>query len=90
MSRAPMIDIPAAPDSVTLSPVPALTAPEAVEWYRNMLGVGVTPRYLKTVTEAGQLRCQIVAGRRQYSTAELYRFIVTRPGHTAAKKERTA
>lgn len=70
-----------------LSPVPALTAAEAVEWYRSALGVTVTPRYLKTMTEASHLRCQIVAGRRQYSTAELYRFIVTRPSHTAAKKE---
>ena len=91
VSRMPTdIDIPAPPIGVELSPVPALVAVKAVEWYRNTLCVNVTTRYLKSATEAGDLRCQIIAGRRRYSTAELYRFIVTRPSHTAAKKEHTS
>ncbi|MFV9634854.1 hypothetical protein [Mycobacterium neumannii] len=91
LSRTPIaMDIPAPPIGVQLSPVANKTATEAVEWYRSTLSVSVTTRYLKSATEAGELRCQIIAGKRRYSTAELYRFIVTRPSHTAAKKEHTA
>ncbi|PBA12767.1 hypothetical protein CKJ69_22300 [Mycobacterium avium] len=65
-----------------MSPVPDKTAAEAVEWYAS-IGVPVTERWIKTVTDRKELMCRIVAGRRMYSTTELWRFIVTRPTRTA-------
>lgn len=84
------VEVPAPPLNVVLSPVPNLTAAQAVEWCRSELELCITARYLKSATDSGQLRCQIVAGRRMYSTRELFRFIVTRPPHTAAKRKATA
>jgi hypothetical protein len=78
--------VPEPPGELELSPVPNKSAAQAVEWYRDRLDLEVTPRYLKAATDAGELRCQIVARRRMYSTAELYRFVVTRPGHTTGKR----
>jgi hypothetical protein len=81
---------------VVLSPVPDKTVAGAVEWYRE-IGVPVTERWIKTVTDRRELMCRIVAGRRTYSTQELWRFIVTRPTRTAGaarytnnKESRTA
>jgi hypothetical protein len=80
------VEVPApAPDppaSLPLSPVPDKTVAEAVMWYAG-IGVPVTERWIKTVTDRRELMCRIVAGRRMYSTAELWRFIVTRPTRTA-------
>ncbi|OBI89271.1 hypothetical protein A9X01_13910 [Mycobacterium asiaticum] len=65
-----------------MSVVPDKTVADAVEWYRG-IDVEVTERWLKTVTDRDELTCRIIAGRRMYSTAELWRFIVTRPTRTA-------
>jgi hypothetical protein len=67
---------------LSVSPVPDKTVADAVAWYRG-IGVEVTERWLKSVTDRKELMCRIVAGRRMYSTEELWRFIVTRPTRTA-------
>lgn len=76
------VRIPAPPASLAVSPVPDKTVGDAVAWY-HAIGVEVTERWLKAVTDRKELMCRIVAGRRMYSTAELWRFIVTRPSRTA-------
>ena len=87
MARTPMrFDIPDPPPDWELSNWPGNDIDEAVEWYKKRNIKKVTKRYLKTNTDSGELKCQIVAGRRMYSTAELWRFIVTRPSHTAGKR----
>ena len=87
MARTPMtFNIPNPPPDVALSPVANKTADSAVDWLRSVLDIHVTTRYIKTQTEAGELRCQIVAGKRLYSTAELYKFILSRPGQTKGSK----
>jgi len=74
--------VPEPPASLNVSPVPDKTVADAVAWYAA-IGVPVTERWIKTVTDRRELACRIVAGRRMYSTAELWRFIVTRPTRTA-------
>jgi hypothetical protein len=76
------VRIPEPPASLNVSPVPDKTVADAVAWYAG-IGVEVTERWLKTVTDRKELTCRIIAGRRMYSTAELWRFIVTRPTRTA-------
>jgi hypothetical protein len=76
------VQVPAPPPGLALSPVPDKTVKHAVDWYAD-IGVPVTARWLKTVTDRRELACRIVAGRRMYSTAELWRFITTRPTRTA-------
>jgi hypothetical protein len=76
------VHVPEPPASLTVSPVPDKTVTDAVAWYRG-IGVEVTERWLKTVTDRKELTCRIVAGKRMYSTVELWRFIVTRPTRTA-------
>jgi len=67
---------------LSLSPVPDKNVNDAVDWY-SRIGVQVSQRWLKSVTDRKELVCRIVAGRRYYSTEELWRFIVTRPTRTA-------
>ncbi len=74
--------VPDPPASLVLSSVPDKTVSDAVEWYAA-IGVPVTERWIKTVTDRRELACRIVAGRRMYTTAELWRFIVSRPSRTA-------
>jgi hypothetical protein len=74
--------VPDPPATLNVSPVPDKTVSDAVSWYAG-IGVPVTERWIKTVTDRRELMCRIVAGRRMYSTAELWRFIVTRPTRTA-------
>jgi hypothetical protein len=74
--------VPEPPASLEVSPIPDKTVAGAVAWYEG-IGVEVTERWLKTVTDRKELICRIVAGRRMYSTEELWRFIVTRPSRTA-------
>jgi hypothetical protein len=74
--------VPEPPGSLGVSPVPDKTVKDAVAWYRD-IGVEVTARYLKAATDRNELMCRIIAGRRRYSTAELWRFITTRPTRTA-------
>jgi hypothetical protein len=74
--------VPDPPASLVLSPVPDKTVSDAIDWYRG-IGVEVTERWLKIVTNRRELSCRIVAGRRCYSTEELWRFIVSRPSRTA-------
>lgn len=76
------IPVPEPPDQLNVSPFPDKTVSDAVEWYAS-IGVLVTERWIKTVTDRKELMCRIVAGRRMYSTTELWRFIVTRPTRTA-------
>jgi len=76
------LPVPEPPVDLCISPVPDKTVSGAVEWYRG-IGIEVTERWLKTVTDRRELACRIVAGRRCYSTAELWRFITTRPTRTA-------
>jgi hypothetical protein len=76
------VTVPDPPPSLVLSPVPDKTVAGAVEWYAA-LGLPVTARWIKTVTDRKELMCRIVAGRRCYSTQELWRFITTRPTRTA-------
>lgn len=76
------VRVPDPPAHLDVSPVPDKTVSEAVAWYAG-IGVPVTERWIKTVTDRKELMCRIVAGRRMYSTAELWRFIVTRPTRTA-------
>jgi hypothetical protein len=77
--------LPQPPTGVTLSPVANKTLDDAQAWLRSALEVDVSTTYLKKQTDANELRCQIVAGRRRYSTAELFRFLVTRPERTAGR-----
>ena len=87
MARTPMVfKLPDPPPNLELSPLANKTIDQAVDWLKDVLEINVRPRYLKTNTDSGELRCQIVSNRRMYSTAELYRFIATRPGHTAGKR----
>ena len=81
------VPVPDPPASLSVSPVPDKTVTDAVDWYRS-IGVEVTERWLKTVTDRRELMCRIVAGRRMYSTQELWRFIVTRPARTAGAARR--
>lgn len=76
------VPVPEPPEKLNVSPIPDKTITDAVEWYRG-IGVEVTERWLKTVTDRRELMCRIIAGRRMYSTSELWRFIVTRPSRTA-------
>lgn len=76
------VKVPDPPPSLNVSPVPDKTVGDAVAWYAR-IGVPVTERWIKTVTDRRELACRIVAGRRMYSTEELWRFIVTRPTRTA-------
>lgn len=78
----PKICVPEPPAWLGVSPIPDKTVSDAVAWYAS-IGVPITQRWVKTVTDRRQLSCRIVAGRRMYSTQELWRFIVTRPTHTA-------
>lgn len=78
----PTVHVPEPPTWLNVSPVPDKTVADAVAWYRG-IGVEVTERWLKSVTDRKELMCRIVAGRRMYSTEELWRFIVTRPTRTA-------
>lgn len=83
MARAqPSASVPEPPTSLCLSHIPDKSVESAVEWYRG-IGVEVTERWLKSVTDRRELVCRIVAGKRCYSTEELWRFIVTRPTRTA-------
>lgn len=77
--------LPAPPPGVALSPVANKSIEDARDWLRDALGVNVTTRYLKAATDARELRCQIVAGRRAYSTAALNEFLVTRPERTSGR-----
>jgi hypothetical protein len=74
--------LPGPPAWLTLSPVPDKSIKDAVAWYEE-IGVHVTERWLKSVTDRKELVCRIIAGRRYYSTEALWRFIVTRPTRTA-------
>jgi hypothetical protein len=76
------VTVPDPPASLSLSPVPDKTVADAVAWYAG-IGVLVTERWLKAVTDRKELTCRIIAGRRMYSTEELWRFITTRPTRTA-------
>lgn len=76
------VRVPDPPAHLDVSPVPDKTVADAVAWYAG-IGVPVTERWIKTVTDRRELSCRIVAGRRMYSTEELWRFIVTRPTRTA-------
>lgn len=75
------IRVPDPPVSLPLSPVPDRTVTGAVEWYAA-IGIPVTERWLRTVTNRRELQCRIIAGRRMYATEELWRFIMTRPTRT--------
>src|SRR5262245_56389503 len=85
MTRMPEA-IPEPPEGLILSPVANRTIEQAAEWYKEQFGLEVTTLWLKRQTDAGELHCQIWAGRRMYSTKELYRFLVTRPERTAGGK----
>jgi hypothetical protein len=76
------VSVPEPPSRLNVSPVPDKTVSDAVTWYQG-IGVEVTQRWLKSVTDRKELVCRIVAGRRMYSTEELWRFITTRPTRTA-------
>jgi len=76
------VRVPDPPAHLEVSPVPDKTVAEAVAWYQG-IGVKVTERWIKTVTDRKELHCRIIAGRRCYSTEELWRFITTRPTRTA-------
>lgn len=78
MSKAPEV-LPAPPEGLVLSPVPNKTLTQAREWVRDELGLEVTISYLKKSTDRGQLVAPIIGPRRMYSTAELFRFLCTRP-----------
>lgn len=52
--------------------MPDKTAAGAAECYMG-IGVEVTERWLKAVTDRKELTWRIVAGQRMYSTAELWR-----------------
>lgn len=78
----PKICVPEPPTWLSVSPIPDKTVSGAVEWY-SQIGVLISERWLKAVTDRNELVCRIVAGRRMYSTYELWRFIVTRPTRTA-------
>lgn len=78
MSKAPEV-VPAPPEGVILSPVPNKTLHEAQAWVKETLGLEVTISYLKKSTDRGQLTAPIIGPRRMYSTAELFRFLCTRP-----------
>ena len=90
MSRPPTtFEIPAPPPGLLLSPVPDKTLEQAVEWINTVLGPKVTERYLKSQTDKGELRTQVITRCRYYSTSELYRFILSR-GQTAKAKPKAA
>lgn len=76
------VRVPDPPAHLDVSPIPDKTVADAVAWYAG-IGVPVTERWIKTVTDRRELSCRIVEGRRMYSTEELWRFIVTRPTRTA-------
>ena len=64
-----------------ISYLPTLSTTAAVEWLGNH-GVDVTETYLTNARRSGKLAAAIVAGKRRYSTAELYRFVVQLPEST--------
>lgn len=78
MSKALEV-VPAPPEGVILSPVPNKTLEQAQAWIREALGLEVTISYLKKSTDRGQLVAPIIGPRRMYATAELFRFLCTRP-----------
>ncbi len=78
MSKPPDV-LPAPPEGVALSPVPNKTLAEAQKWVRDELGLEVSISYLKKSTDRGLLTAPIIGPRRMYATAELFRFLCTRP-----------
>ena len=85
MSRTPMtFDIPDPPEWLELSTVPDKTVEQAAEWI-TALGPKVTVRYIRAQTDKCELRCQVIAGVRYYSTRNLWDFLMTRKRTKAAK-----
>ncbi len=74
--------VPEPPTWLNISAAPDKTVKGAVDWYKRV-GVDVTEGWIKKVTDRNELTCRIIAGKRYYSTEELWRFIVTRPSRTA-------
>lgn len=87
MARSPIpSDLPPPPAGLELSNVWNKTVTQAVEWLKEPpIEIEVTERFLKVSTDEDELPCRIVAAKRMYSTADLYRFIMTRPTHTKMK-----
>ena len=81
------LPIPDPPPGVVLDEIPNKSLDEATAWCLEVLGVDVKPRFLRNATDTGKLACRIVAQRRRYSSAELYRFFVTLPTSTVRKKK---
>lgn len=71
-----------------ISHLPTKSTTEAVAWLAAH-GVEVTETYLTNARRSGKLTAAIVAGKRRYSTAELYRFVVSLPGSTRRGPSRT-
>lgn len=82
MSKPPEA-IPSPPSGVTLNPIPNKTMAEAAAWCAETLEVPVTERYLKNCADSRELRVSLIGGKRYVSTAELWRFITTRPARKA-------
>ncbi|CAM3635995.1 hypothetical protein MYFR107205_20230 [Mycolicibacterium frederiksbergense] len=70
-----------------MSHLPTKTLTEAVDWFARF-DVSLTERFIREATDKGALRCQIVAGRRMYSTAVLYEWVVSLPSNTRRGKKK--
>jgi hypothetical protein len=79
-------NIPDPPSWLELSHLPDKNLKQAVVWcQRDAKITNITERYLRNATDAGELKCRIIAGQRRYSTRDLYDFILTRPSGTAGR-----
>lgn len=65
------------PPGVILSPIPEHDLAGATSYCNNVLRLPCTARWLKAATDRGDLACNIVGGRRLYSTQALFDLAVT-------------
>ena len=62
--------------------LPTKSTAEASLWLTSF-GVPVTERFIRDATDKGTLPCQIVGGKRTYSTAALYEWVISLSARTA-------
>jgi hypothetical protein len=70
--------VPPPPTLLKVDAAPCFTVEEAAEWISHRVGPKVTATYLRNATDKHQLQCSIIAGKRHYSTEQLWAFISTR------------
>ncbi|MGD9621218.1 MAG: hypothetical protein AB7G47_21290 [Mycolicibacterium sp.] len=73
-------EIPPPVDGMPLDHVPNIPGHEGVcRHVHERYSMGMTPRYVRGEADKGELPYFIVAGKRHFTEADVYRWIMTRP-----------